>query len=67
MGVGGLVLYIFHLKGLLCRIVISLFRDYNLESNNFKIPEVKLLCTTDSPLNHSLSDLPQTSCACAVQ
>ena len=35
-----------------------------LESNHFKIPEVQLLCRTDSP-PYSLSDLPQTSCACA--
>ena len=35
-----------------------------LESNHFKIVEVQLLCMTDSHLK-SLSDLPQTSSACA--
>ena len=37
---------------------------YYLESNHSKIVEVQLLCTTDRP-PQSLSDLPQTSCACA--
>ena len=36
-----------------------------LESNHFRIVEVQLLFTTDSP-PQSLSDLPQTSCACAL-
>ena len=35
-----------------------------LESNHFKILEVQLLCPTDSS-PYSLSDFPQTSCACA--
>lgn len=39
---------------------------YLLESNHAKIVEVQLLCTIDSPPS-SLYNLPQTSCACAVQ
>ena len=49
---------------LLLLAMLALNVPIHLESNHSKIVEVQLLCTTDSPPKF-LSDLPQTSCACA--